>query len=243
MNRNKMIVGKKIAVWFSCGGASAVAAKLTIDKYGKDNEVIVCNTSIKEEDEDNRRFLNDVENWIGQKVEIVNSSKFPNQSAVEVWDKVNYMSGIHGAPCTKQLKKEARYEWQATPKKRVPIKERLDKISEKIKNRYSMRMEEIDLHEVYCIGKSESAAHTINDSKGEQDGWISVDKELPREGQCVLVYTKKDNIEKAWLWNDLQFTHRQDYHWGYRDVDGSGRLEETEVTHWQPLPKAPKVEK
>lgn len=106
------ITGKKIAVWFSCGGASAVAAKMTIDKYGKDNEVIICNTSIKEEDEDNRRFLHDVEKWIGQKVEIVNSSKYPNQSAVEVWDKVSYMSGTKGAPCTKQLKKEARYEWQ-----------------------------------------------------------------------------------------------------------------------------------
>jgi hypothetical protein len=104
--------GKRIVVWFSCGAASAVAAKLTVEKYGKDNEVIICNTPIKEEDEDNRRFLNDVENWIGQKIQIVTASKWPNSSAVEVWDKSKYMSGIDGAPCTKQLKKEARYEWQ-----------------------------------------------------------------------------------------------------------------------------------
>lgn len=69
------IKGQKIVVWFSCGAASAVAAKLTIEKYGKDNQVIVCNTPIAEEDEDNRRFLHDVEKWIGQEVEIVTASK------------------------------------------------------------------------------------------------------------------------------------------------------------------------
>lgn len=106
------MTGQKIAVWFSCGAASAVAAKLTIEKYGRDNEVIICNTPIAEEDSDNRRFLSDVENWIGQKVEIVTNSKWPNSSAVEVWEKRKYMSGINGAPCTKELKKDARYEWE-----------------------------------------------------------------------------------------------------------------------------------
>jgi hypothetical protein len=108
--------GQKIVVWFSCGAASAVAAKMTIEKYGKDNEVIVCNTPIAEEDEDNRRFLHDVESWIGQKIEIVTASKYPNSSAAEVWDKKKYMSGVMGAPCTKELKKEARYEWQEANK-------------------------------------------------------------------------------------------------------------------------------
>lgn len=28
-----MIEGKHIAVWFSCGAASAVAAKITLEKY------------------------------------------------------------------------------------------------------------------------------------------------------------------------------------------------------------------
>ena len=54
-----------IAVWFSCGAASAVAAKMTIDKYGKDYRVLVVNNPIKEEDEDNVRFKKDVEQWIG----------------------------------------------------------------------------------------------------------------------------------------------------------------------------------
>jgi hypothetical protein len=109
---NIVMKGKKIAVWCSCGAASAVASKIAVDLYGKDNEVIVCNTPIAEEDEDNRRFLLDVENWIGQKIEIVIASKWPNSSAEEVWEKRKYMSGNKGAPCTKELKKEARYEWE-----------------------------------------------------------------------------------------------------------------------------------
>lgn len=57
-----------IAVWFSCGAASVVAAKLTIEKYRNSHNVIIINNPIKEEDEDNRRFLNDVSKWIGQSI-------------------------------------------------------------------------------------------------------------------------------------------------------------------------------
>lgn len=103
---------KKIVVWFSCGAASAVAAKLTINLYGKENTVVVVNSPVVEEDEDNRRFLADVENWIGQKVEIAINEKYPSCSAVDVWAKRKYMSGTKGAPCTAQLKKEARYQWE-----------------------------------------------------------------------------------------------------------------------------------
>lgn len=104
--------GQKIVVWFSCGAASAVAAKLTVEKFGKDNEVIVCNTPIAEEDSDNRRFLLDVQTWIGQEIFIAINPKFPDSSAVTVWEQRQYMSGVYGAPCTKELKKEARYYWQ-----------------------------------------------------------------------------------------------------------------------------------
>ena len=57
-----------IAVWFSCGAASACAAKLTIEKYGKTYNVRVLNTPILEEDQDNVRFLTDVQSWLGQKL-------------------------------------------------------------------------------------------------------------------------------------------------------------------------------
>lgn len=108
-----MIKGKIIDVWFSCGAASAVAAKLTVEKYGNKNTVRVINTPIKEEDSDNRRFLSDVEKWIGQKIEYANNPEYPDNSAVSVWAKRKYMSGVKGAPCTGLLKKESRYLWES----------------------------------------------------------------------------------------------------------------------------------
>jgi hypothetical protein len=71
-----------IAVWFSCGAASAVAAKLTIEKYP---DVRVVNNPVVEEDEDNERFLSDVETWLGVKIERATNSKYPSCSARDVW--------------------------------------------------------------------------------------------------------------------------------------------------------------
>lgn len=103
---------KTIVVWFSCGAASAVAAKKTIEKYGRDFRVRVVNNPVKEEDEDNLRFLKDVEKWLGVTIEFASNSKFPECSAVGVWDKRKYMSGPTGAPCTVELKKVARQQWE-----------------------------------------------------------------------------------------------------------------------------------
>lgn len=101
-----------IAVWFSCGVVSAVAAKIAIEKFGPRNTVRILNTPIAEEDEDNRRFLRDCQRWFGCEIERVISSRFPASSAVEVWDARGAMSFPHGAPCTVHLKKEARQEWE-----------------------------------------------------------------------------------------------------------------------------------
>ncbi len=101
-----------IVVWFSCGAASAVAAKRTIERYGQMCNVRVVNNPVAEEDADNQRFMKDVEKWLGVKIETAKNRKFPNASAVEVWDKRKFMSGPHGAPCTIELKKEARYEFE-----------------------------------------------------------------------------------------------------------------------------------
>lgn len=107
---------KTIAVWFSCGAASAVAAKMTIEKYGQNNTVRVVNNPVIEEDEDNRRFLKDVEKWLGQEIEIATNPEFRKCSAEEVWLDRNFMSGPMGAPCTIELKKRARQMWEAEHK-------------------------------------------------------------------------------------------------------------------------------
>ncbi|MGV1944826.1 MULTISPECIES: hypothetical protein [unclassified Agrobacterium] len=105
-----------IAVWFSCGAASAVAAKLTLEQYSDTHEIRILNNFILEEDEDNRRFLKDVEQWLGHTIEPVSSRKFPSGSAVEVWDAENFMAGPKGATCTRILKKGARQEWEEANK-------------------------------------------------------------------------------------------------------------------------------
>ena len=103
---------KTIAVWFSCGAASAVAAKKTIEKYGDTHIIRIINNPVAEEHEDNRRFLADVENWLGINIEIATNRKFPDASCETVWEKQKYMAGVAGAPCTKFLKKGARQEWE-----------------------------------------------------------------------------------------------------------------------------------
>ena len=104
--------GSKIVVWFSCGAASAVAAKRTVEKYGDTCDVRIVNNPVAEEDQDNRRFLLDVQEWIGKPIEEAYNENYPARSAVEVWEDRKYMSGIHGAPCTVELKKNARYQWE-----------------------------------------------------------------------------------------------------------------------------------
>lgn len=101
-----------IVVWFSCGAASAVAAKKTIELYGNDYNIIVANTFIDEEDPDNRRFLKDVEGWLGVEIIEVRNSKLKSNSCVDIWNDRKYMSGVNGAPCTMILKKDARYEYE-----------------------------------------------------------------------------------------------------------------------------------
>lgn len=101
-----------IAVWFSRGAASAVAAKLAVAKWGREHEVRVLTSPVKEEDPDNLRFEADVQRWIGAPIEYVLHPDYPGASAVDVWDKVKGMSFPKGAPCTRLLKREARQKWE-----------------------------------------------------------------------------------------------------------------------------------
>lgn len=77
-----------IAVWFSCGAASAVALKYTLDRYAGTHEIKVLNNPIIEEGPDNRRFLNDVANWLKVDIELVINPKHPLCSAVDVGKEV-----------------------------------------------------------------------------------------------------------------------------------------------------------
>lgn len=101
-----------IVVWFSCGAASAVAAYITLVLYGKTHRVRIVNNPVAEEDEDNRRFLKDVEGWLNHPIERAVNSQYPDHSIETVWHDRNYMSGPDGASCTHHLKRLARVEWE-----------------------------------------------------------------------------------------------------------------------------------
>lgn len=63
----------KIIAWFSAGITSAIACKLAIEKYGKNN-IELCYIKIDSSHSDNERFIKDCENWYGMKINIFQRS-------------------------------------------------------------------------------------------------------------------------------------------------------------------------
>lgn len=99
----------RVIVWFSCGAASAVAAKMAVEKYGDKCEVAYCDT-LAYEHPDNARFLGDVQAWIGKKVTVLRSSTY--KDIFDVFDKTGWLVGVGGARCTTELKKMVRRRYQ-----------------------------------------------------------------------------------------------------------------------------------
>lgn len=110
MNDSKKEKGGIIA-WFSCGVTSAVACKLAIEKYGKDN-VHLAYIKIGSAHPDNKRFISDCENWYGSKIHNYQSNKYTDQ--FDVIKKTRYVNGVGGARCTKELKKQVRFDIEKT---------------------------------------------------------------------------------------------------------------------------------
>lgn len=104
----------RIICWFSCGAASAVAAKLVLqsnDERKIGREIIIARNWVKEEHPDNDRMQSDCEKWLGQKIIHVTAEKY-NGSVMEVQKKHKAIRFMRGAPCTLRLKKEARQAFQ-----------------------------------------------------------------------------------------------------------------------------------
>ena len=89
---------------FSCGAASAVATKWVLANYPPE-QVVIVNAFIKEEHEDNRRFLADCEKWFGRTVTVLRDEKY-GASTDEVWRRKQFIKGEHGAPCSLELKRK-----------------------------------------------------------------------------------------------------------------------------------------
>ena len=94
-------------VWFSCGAASAVAAKLV--SHVEDCEIVY--TEVVEEHPDNKRFLTDCERWFGKPIIILGNDDY-NRSIYEVFRRTRFLVGRTGAPCTRLLKRKVREMYQ-----------------------------------------------------------------------------------------------------------------------------------
>lgn len=99
----------RVVVWFSCGAASALAAKHAVIKYAERVTVVYCDTSASEHP-DNLRFMADIERWIGKPITRLKSEKYTTVD--EVFEARKYLAGIKGAPCTVELKKKPRFAFQ-----------------------------------------------------------------------------------------------------------------------------------
>lgn len=99
----------RVLAWFSCGDASAVAAKLACDAYGDAVEVCYCDTFAYEHP-DNVRFFGDVERWLGRPITILKSPDYTD--IFDVFRKTRWLIGVAGARCTTELKKNVRTAYQ-----------------------------------------------------------------------------------------------------------------------------------
>jgi hypothetical protein len=105
---------QRIVCWFSCGAASAVATKLAIETNAKRPEplpLVVARIWVANEDEDNDRFTADCEKWFGVPILTLKREEYGGD-IYQVFERVRYVSGRKGAPCTRELKKRVREEFQ-----------------------------------------------------------------------------------------------------------------------------------
>lgn len=91
-----------------------MATKLAIESNARREQptpLVVARCWVAEEDEDNDRFAADCERWFG--VPILNLKREEYEGSVyKVIAKTRYVSGRKGAPCTRELKKRVREDFQ-----------------------------------------------------------------------------------------------------------------------------------
>lgn len=92
----------RVIAWFSCGAASLVMSKMTIEKYGDRCVVVNCDMR-NDEHPDNQRVFLAAEAWLDRKIIRIASKKFA--SVDEVFEKERYMAGVEGARCSTEMKK------------------------------------------------------------------------------------------------------------------------------------------
>jgi len=105
-----------VVSWFSAGASSAVATKLMISNIDK-----IIYTHIDDQHQDTMRFVKDCEKWFGKPVEILQSPFKSVENACLSAGGKGYINGIHGAACSRTLKRLVRKQWEYEQ----PIEEKL----------------------------------------------------------------------------------------------------------------------
>jgi hypothetical protein len=88
-----------------------VATKLAIAENAGKLPLVVARSWLAEEHPDNDRFANECEEWFGVPIVWLMNYKF-NGSIYAVFERERYIVGVHGAPCTRALKRHVREEFQ-----------------------------------------------------------------------------------------------------------------------------------
>jgi 3'-phosphoadenosine 5'-phosphosulfate sulfotransferase (PAPS reductase)/FAD synthetase len=101
----------KVICWWSGGITSAVACKLAIDMFGRENcKVIMLDT--KNEHEDTYRFKRDCEKWYGAEIYSESVIGVKYDSIEDIWIRFKSLNVAHGAICSTEAKRELRHEIQ-----------------------------------------------------------------------------------------------------------------------------------
>ena len=108
---------QRTLIWFSAGAASAVAAKLTLTSTPPQDEIVIAYTDPGSEHPDNKRFIDQCEEWFEHPVMRLKSETFID--TWQVWEKRRFIVSPMGAPCTTELKKKVRYAFERPTDKQV----------------------------------------------------------------------------------------------------------------------------
>lgn len=198
-------------VWFSCGAASAIAAKLAVEKYPATAEICYCDT-LAFEHPDNRRFLADVERWTGRTITILKSKRYTD--IYDVFRKTRYLVGVNGARCTVELKKNVRKEYEAPGDRHIfgftsEEKHRIDRFEESeptIQAEFPLfdagiskaecyrRLAEagIELPAMYKLGYNNN--NCIGCVKGQSGYWNKIRVDFPEAFQRMAVLERELNV-------------------------------------------------
>jgi hypothetical protein len=98
---------RRTLIWFSCGAASAVAAKLTLRT---EPEAVLAYCETGAEHEDSERFMADCVRWFNAPVTRLRSDEYAD--TWDVWERTRWLAGIKGARCTTELKVKPRLAFQ-----------------------------------------------------------------------------------------------------------------------------------